>query len=226
MLEHVQKSASRVERKSVASSYPVYGGTKIHFSDYNQFALDNANTPLAPKGRNDERQAAVAATTTLAFPREIFEHIFTSILRARLCRMQIAAAVSRDVWPRMGGAQYPLMVRAIQLVRYDVILAGIIYCCTNGTNGIRASYRVPRSLISLRFSQRRRRGVPPQRNFESESIRIHVRAVRAVRAVQLRFSLRFIAARRNRETKEKRDSSRTCPWKRAGFLAGFLAFLR
>lgn len=42
-----------------------------------------------------------------AFPREILEHIFTSILRARLCRMQIAAAVSRDVWPRMGGAQYP-----------------------------------------------------------------------------------------------------------------------
>lgn len=63
-----------------------------------------------------------------AFPGEIFEHIFTSILRARLCRMQIAAAVSRDVWPRMGGAQYPLMVRAIQLttircnIRRDNIL--------------------------------------------------------------------------------------------------------
>lgn len=26
------------------------------------------------------------------------------------------------------------MVKAIQPARYDVILAGIIYCCTNGTN--------------------------------------------------------------------------------------------
>lgn len=28
----------------------------------------------------------------------------------------------------------PLMVKTIQPARYDVILAGIIYCCTNGTN--------------------------------------------------------------------------------------------
>lgn len=70
-----------------------------HFSDYNRPVLDNTRVRRwCRKGRR--------ATAALAFPGEIFEHIFTSILRARLCRMQIAAAVSRDVWPRMGGAQY------------------------------------------------------------------------------------------------------------------------
>lgn len=66
---------------------------------------DNASVYLDDTERDDEWQRARERAP--AFPREILEHIFTSILRARLCRMQIAAAVSRDVWPRMGGTQYP-----------------------------------------------------------------------------------------------------------------------
>jgi len=68
--------------------------------------------------------------------------------------MQIAAAVSRDVWPRMGGAQYPPDGKGHPTctIRRNT-LAGIIYCCTNGVTPRRRRVppRVPARSAPLRF---------------------------------------------------------------------------
>jgi len=64
--------------------------------------------------------------------------------------MQIAAAVSRDVWPRMGGAQYPPDGKGHPTctIRRNT-LAGIIYCCTNGATPRRVPPRVPVPVLRL-----------------------------------------------------------------------------
>lgn len=68
----------------------------------------------------------------LTFPGEIFEHIFTSLVRVSLPDADSGGRVAQYV-ATYGSRTMSLMVKAIQPARYDVILARIIYCCTNGT---------------------------------------------------------------------------------------------
>ena len=63
----------------------------------------------------------------LTFPGEIFEHIFTSLVRVSLPDADSGGRVAQYV-ATYGSRTMSLMVKAIQPARYDVILARIIYC--------------------------------------------------------------------------------------------------
>ena len=67
----------------------------------------------------------------ILFPGEIFEHIFTST-PGRLCRMQIAKLSHRICGHVCKSHNIPLMGKAIQPARYDIMPVRVKYYCKNG----------------------------------------------------------------------------------------------
>ena len=72
----------------------------------------------------------------MLFPGEIFEHIFTST-PGRLCRMQIAKPSYRICGHVCKSHNIPLMGKAIQPARYDIMPVRVKYYCKNGQVYIR-----------------------------------------------------------------------------------------
>lgn len=87
------------------------------------------------EGLLDNGEYVFRVWDALTFPGEIFEHIFTSLVRVSLPDADSGGRVPQYV-ATYGIRTMSLMVKAIQPVRYDIILAWIIYCCTNGTTSL------------------------------------------------------------------------------------------
>lgn len=132
----------------------------------------------------------------LTFPGEIFEHIFTSLVRVSLPDADSGGRVAQYV-ATYGSRTMSLMVKAIQPARYDVILARIIYCLYKWHKApflLLLLHLYP--LISARFSPRaflcrpcpRLTFFPPEKFDEKSAPRMNLFVTRPPRVRVIRYN--------------------------------------